>query len=702
MKKRIASFLMALCFVIVMLPATALAAGEHGISVNKTQLTNGETFTVTLTIPAISEALSNLEFAISFDNSAFEVIEYTKPAFAAISNTPAEATVAGKLTCSNVPSSGDNDLTVLQNGGTMTATFRVKETAERDSYNFEVTTYTVKSIDESTYMPVDRTPAGVIKTATVNVAPATDPYTANISTTDTLFIVDDTVAVTVNVGGTVGSFASAELTLTYDPNYLTLQDTHTLNGASITVNNGTIKIVDHGETNAYPVAYVLNFTAKQATASVTAVTLTEAKFGTAENAIDSDLIEAVGKNALNINIKNADLNVTLPASGVVTGNDKAPYGENYTFAAKNNTTYMYYDYAVSATMDGQTVTVKNNGNGTWTIENVTGDLVISVTETPKSFNVTVNGDSTVSAEEIAKVITSGTPTYMTAWTYTLPAGLAPTETVDGYHYIATITVGGVSYVASANGLTYTIVSTAVTGDIVITLSKVVDSAASVNVTIQNSNEIQMNGTTVTEFVAGKNTQVTLTLIPEVGYIYVINDGTKNLTVNADGTFTVDIGTTAVTITVTKTLDVSSVNVQQYIQLNNKVMWLVTVNGNGTSEISGKTYGYNGQHMFWSSKYKAYCYLVVAETLSVEAAKTALGNALIEADAIDVAYDMDVNNSNKVDANDAQLVYDMYQTKAYDGFETVTMIKFLEADLNTTIGVDTADVQVIVNVLLNNK
>jgi hypothetical protein len=45
---------------------------------------------------------------------------------------------------------------------------------------------------------------------------------------------------------------------------------------------------------------------------------------------------------------------------------------------------------------------------------------------------------------------------------------------------------------------------------------------------------------------------------------------------------------------------------------------------------------------------------------------------------------------------------MYQTKAYDGFETVTMIKFLEADLNTTVGVDTADVQVIVNFLLNNK
>lgn len=538
---------------------------------------------------------------------------------------------------------------------------------------------------------------------------ATDSYTANISTIGAQFTVDDTVAVTVNVGGTVGSFASAELTLTYDPNYLTLNiaedesydGVHTLNGASIAVNNGTIKIVDHGQTNAYPVAYVLNFTATQATTSTTAVALTEAKFSTSENAISSDLIEAVGMNALNLTIKNAPLKVTLPANGVVAGDNKAPYGENYTFAAKNNTTYRYYNYEVSATMSGQTVTANDNGNGTWTIENVTGDLVISVTETPKTFNVIVKGDGIVSTEAINKVTTSGIPTYMTAFTYTLPANVAPNGTVDGYNYIATVTVNGTSYTASVNGQTYTIVGAAVTGDIVITLFKEVVPVDFVNVTIEGSNEIQMNGAAVNQFVAAKNSQVTLTLVSEVGYTYVINDGIKNLTVNADGTFAVDIGTTAVRITVTKTLDVSSVKVQKYIQFdNNKMMWLVTVNGNGTAKISGKTYGYNGQNMFWSSKYQAYCYLVVAETLKLETAKEAINNTLINANASDVEYDMDVNNSGKVDANDAQLVYDMYQTKVYDNFETVDMIKFLEADLNTTVGVDTADVQVIINHLLN--
>ncbi|MBQ2989197.1 MAG: hypothetical protein IJD59_08850 [Clostridia bacterium] len=702
MKKRIASFFMALCFVIVMLPTTVLAVGEHGISVSATEVKNGDTFTVTLTIPAISEPLSNLDLQISFDSSAFEVIEYTKPAFAGMSNTTGEANAVGKITCMHESETGDNDLTGLQSGGTMTATFRVKETAESGSYNFEVIEYVLDSIDENTYESVNRAPAGAVKTATVNVISATDPYTANISANDTEFTVDDEVAVTVNVGGAIGSFASAEITLTYDPDYLTLKENHTLNGASMTVNNGTIKLVDYGETNAYPAAYVLNFTAAQATASATTVTLTEAKFSTAENAISSDLIDAVGKNALSLTVKNADLEVTLPVGGVVTGNYTVPYGDDYTFAAKNNTTYMYYDYTVTATMGGQAVTAQYNGDGTWTVANVTGDLVINVTETPKSYGVTVNGDNTVTAEEIARVTTSAnTAAYMTALTYTLPNGLAATDTVDGYHYVATVTVGGVSYIASASGLTYTVAGTAVTGDIVITLSKVIDPAESVNVTIQNSNEIQKEGTTVTEFVADKNSQVTLTLVPEVGYTYVINDGTKNLTVNDDGTFTVDIGTTAVTINVTKTLDVTSVNVQNYIQLNDTVMWLVTINGNGTAEINGKTYSYGGQNMYWSSKYQAYCYLVVAQTLSVDTAKAAIGDTLIEANAIDVEYNMDVNNTNgNVDANDAQLVYNMYQTKAYDGFDTVGMIKFLEADLNNTVGVDATDVQVILNNILN--
>lgn len=160
---------MVICLLLTMLSTVASAAGGNGISVDKTQVKKGDTFTVTLEIPAISETLSNLEFNISFDKNVFEVTEYTKPTFATMSNTPAEANTVGKLTCSNTSATGDNDITALQSGGTMTATFQVKDTASSGSCEFTVSKYETKSINEETYLPIDRAPAGTVKSVSITV-----------------------------------------------------------------------------------------------------------------------------------------------------------------------------------------------------------------------------------------------------------------------------------------------------------------------------------------------------------------------------------------------------------------------------------------------------------------------------------------------------------------------------------------------------
>lgn len=705
MKKRIASFAMALLMILSILPSAAFATGTVSFTVGTATVEPGKTATVDVSIAgASSAALMAVYLEVDFD-SALTLSSV---------NLSDAATQAGfkfgqnNLSQGIIQLDGDSAGSNINDGVLFTLEFVTSEKAS-GTYTVSINYLddTAENVnDGNTEVPCTFT-AGSITVGADETT--TDSYTAEITTTADEFKIDDTVAVTVNVGGTTGEFASSELTLTYDSTYLTFdKDASTLNGAGVTETAGTIKLVDHGETNAYPAAYVLNFTAKAATnGAVELVKLVDAKFSTAENAISSNLINATGENALSLTITEADLDVTLPNNGVVTGNNTVPYGDAYTFTAKNNTTYMYYDYEVSATMGGVAVpnaNIVDNGDGTWTIENVTGDLVISVRETPKTYSVTVNGDNTVTAEDIAKVVTSAVEnkaTYNTALTYTLPAGEEATETEDGYHYTATVTIGDVPYTASANGQTYTIAGAAVTGDIVITLSKVVDSAYSVTVKIEGSNEIQKEGQTVTEFTANKNSAVTLTLVPEVGYTYVINDGTNNLTINDDNTFTVNVDETALTITVTKTLDTDSVNVQKYLTLNGTNMWLVTINGNVTEQISGKTYTYSGTNMYWSGKYQAYCYLVVAENLDAAAAKTMIGNTLVEANAIDVEYNMDVNNTNgNVDANDAQLVYNMYQTKAYDNFTSVDMLKFLEADLNDTVGVNSTDAQVIINAILN--
>ena len=81
-----------------------------------------------------------------------------------------------------------------------------------------------------------------------------------------------------------------------------------------------------------------------------------------------------------------------------------------------------------------------------------------------------------------------------------------------------------------------------------------------------------------------------------------------------------------------------------------------------------------------------------------AAEAAITAAAEDASATSIAYDCDVNQTTVVDINDAQLTYDMY-TGSYEDFTSVTMDKFLEADLNGSKTVTVEDASAIVNSIL---
>ena len=151
---------------------TAMAYGtvSNGLSASTTEVSVGDEFGVELKIPAISDPLATIEFNISFPKDAFEVVAYEKPAFATTYSTVSDANSIGRITCSDFSASGDNDLTTLQAGGTISATLKVKDTAKAgQAYKIEVTLYTVDKIDEETYDSVDCAPAGVVKTVTITV-----------------------------------------------------------------------------------------------------------------------------------------------------------------------------------------------------------------------------------------------------------------------------------------------------------------------------------------------------------------------------------------------------------------------------------------------------------------------------------------------------------------------------------------------------
>ena len=71
------------------------------------------------------------------------------------------------------------------------------------------------------------------------------------------------------------------------------------------------------------------------------------------------------------------------------------------------------------------------------------------------------------------------------------------------------------------------------------------------------------------------------------------------------------------------------------------------------------------------------------------------------DRVTLAYDGDVNGTDKLDINDAQLVYNMYNAM-YEDFDTVYVKKFLEADMNGDGTVNVSDAAAVVEALANAK
>ena len=113
----------------------------------------------------------------------------------------------------------------------------------------------------------------------------------------------------------------------------------------------------------------------------------------------------------------------------LSGESTVAPGADYTFTAIDADNY---DYVISATMGGEATAANDNGNGTYTIPGVTGNLVINATMTPKSYNVTVEGTGA------GDVTAADKATYNTDYTFTV--------TEDGnYTYNTTVTVGGKAY-----------------------------------------------------------------------------------------------------------------------------------------------------------------------------------------------------------------------------------------------------------------
>ncbi|MBQ8603332.1 MAG: hypothetical protein IJ410_00615 [Oscillospiraceae bacterium] len=655
--------------------------------------TLGVTFDVTLDNPALTQSASDQTVVmtlkanqgISVDGFSGNVVVDSPITIAAIStadeNIPVDAAGTNVATGAFYGTTAD-----MENATGVTELIKVTLTVPANTtgtYNVGVQGLELTS----DYGTVWESAATASTTLTIEEAAApTDGYAAGISTINNPVAVDQAVNVVVNAQHSEDTqYAAAEIVLTYDSTLLTFNEgASVLGAATVKDNAGTLTLEDYGEFKNLGDVYTVAFTAK--TAGNAAVTLTSAKFIDKENAVAQDLIDAtISPATINVTVNEKTFDVTLP--DIFAGDSVVTNGQDYTFTVTDGDNYTYTD--VKATIDGVEVEVIDNGDGTYTVKNVTGELVITATRTEKSYTVTFEGEGAEDAEALEGQPT--TATYNTDLEFTLP-------TADNYAYaVAKVTIGGTEYTGySVENDVVTIAGTAITGDIVIEISKT-----------QTEATVKVEGTGAGA-AAGYETSATigesytLTITPETGYIYTVTatmgGGDVELVEDTDAnTYTIETVSGDIVFTVNRKVVVEGVTLSEYLTVDGSKMWLVI---NEATLDEGKTSTYNGVNMFWSDSYGeagAYCYLVVADELTIDEAKANIG--IYDGTATKLAGGMDVNKTGVIDAADAQLVHNMYNAY-YNGFTTdATMEKFLEADVNADTLVDVKDATAIINELL---
>lgn len=717
---------------VLSLVTTAFAAeGDSPIVVSTADKTNvkpGEKLTITYTLAHDLDYMTALDIVLRYDATLFQFVStdidgsvwFDNPtqngAYGADSqalvrirqyNVDNEETiVAGKI-CSVTFASLDNI------SGAQTAFFFNGTTGiSRSSIEVDEETLYVKdgafNHGESDPIKVTITPdgAGPIPTAT--------GYTVSMGA-DQQVAAGQQVRIPVTVASGekgITGFNAYDMTFTYDPAALTL-NTKTGDAANLTVedNDGTVRVRRYGATQALGEALALDFTANKAASST--VTLTAAKFDIDANSINFDAPNAAISDADTV-VNANNFTVTLPDAFTSDETRLVPNGGSFTFKPVDS----HYTYTFTVKM-GDTVNegLTFGANDTYTIENISGNVEVTYTgKTPKQYDVKYKID-----EDVEQDVTKGpeTVTYLNDYSFVVTPRA-------GYSYRVIYSVDNgdpfvhtVIAVPTANDdgtLTYTIPGKEIVGGVEIWIDPNTESGIPVVFT-GNGVEDAASGNASS---MGKNMPYYFTLNQRESCDYTVTAYYQPLAtptaskrpatvrslgngkyvveaVNYNDYLYVYARSWNLVVKVEKVShSAEEVTVSKYLELNDKTMMLVTVKG--TPE-GGKAFTYDGNTMYKVNAYGAdqYAWLVIVDkgqTLTQEeaAAKVAISAA---DNVVTITQGFDVNMTGKVDVNDAQLVYDMYNG-TYSDFTKVSVEKFLRADVNATKVVDHTDAVAIVN------
>ena len=733
-----------------LVPSAFAAEGENPMvitTVDKTTVKPGETVTVTYTLAHDLDAMTQLTIILRFDVSLFQFVGTNIDNSVWFDNPSVNNTsVSGNNGYVRLRQFKNSNTDTIAAGTLCTMTFKALE--EIDTARSALFYNNNKGLLKSSIKVNGITQAvdgvgfasGVDDPISVNIIPAGSSIT--VPKTETGYTVsmgaDQQVAAgqQVRIPVTVASskryitgFNAYDMTFTYDPAALTL-NTASNAAANLTVedNNGTVRVRRYGETMELGTALALDFTAKKATSST--VTLTAAKFDLDANSINFDAPDAT--------ISDADTavktlwKVTLPDGFLITaanGSMLVEDGQDFTFRATDT----HYEYYLNITTNGATNIVKMD-KATYTIQNVTDNVTVTVdNKIGKTYTinyVVVDNTTTENKATVADLV------EYTGTTVQYPNDYKFTVKFPGTGYLVGVDIepykNSKSYVRLEDGAKlYTLRGASLVGDdnneITITLTKR-ENGSLRNIEVIGSGMDAFSKSNALTFYSGENYTFTLNK-NDTYYDYSVRvyywqqnvggNGGKNIRMeykdNGDGTYTIiDMPYADVTISIykmAKAIDPDAVEVSAYVELDNKTVFKVVVQGShellnrDQTTYSYTWFTYDGQKMYCNPRYTKFAgngssssvYLVMVnkgETLTKDDAVAKLGIVTsTEQENTDqlltVGSDVNEDEYNRRDVNDVQLIYDLYN-RQYDSFETVNMRKFLKADVNGDGVLDSQD------------
>ena len=491
-------------------------------------------------------------------------------------------------------------------------------------------------------------------------------------------------------GADLSVYNAYDLKLSYDTeNLIFLADeSKTADPArgEITDNNGHIRIKGYGDdkSTSVPAATLVFETKAKGSADVK---LTSAVVDTSNNAG----VQNAGKSA-----KLEDTAETLiEGYKVITEGEgiEVPDGiyvvlpnDDFVFALEETELYTYSLTVTIGDADMSDKVTYDETTETYTIpwkdedgtQIINGKIVITAPRSPKEFDVTFEGED-VTGEDKAQ--------YNTDYTFQL-------NREEGYWYTVDVTIGDESYTEyDVDEDTYTIPGAAITGDIVITVTKEEDDSDKVTVTFAGAGAKDGSGQKKTKLYV----EYPFKVKQKKGYTYSVTvyvNGRKtpyDYDYELDTYYILDENVTGnIVIVIGK---IATIEILEYITLEKQNMYLVVFNGHVNE---GDVPKYDGRSMYWSDRYNAYAWLVTSSD-TVKKVKTAAEKNITlnpGTPAGNIDYSGDADGNLRVDAEDAKLVWEMYEGK--HSLDFMEMRKLLSADVYTDKKLSIRDARIIAN------